>query len=84
VKPNIKNVLSALVGAEYSAPRLSRLARQQMEAIWDDLSAREISKLDAWLNDQVMAAQGRPQIEWTYIRAAFTSMQQARGSAPPT
>jgi hypothetical protein len=80
MKTDIKNVLSALVGAEYAAPRLSRLARQHMEAIWDDLSAREISELDAWLKDQQVAAEGRAHIEWIYICAAFTSMQQARGS----
>jgi hypothetical protein len=79
VKTNIKRSLSALVGANYATARLTQLARQQIEAIWRGLSAGEISQLDAWLMDQQMAAQGRAQIEWTYIRATLTSIQQAGG-----
>lgn len=79
MKGNIKRILSAFIDADYPTARLTQLAEQQIEAVWNDLSARDISELSAWLAERQMAAQGRAQIEWTYIRAVFTSIQQEGG-----
>lgn len=79
MKSDIKPRLLALAEADYTAPRLTQLARQQIAVIWDDLSIREIDELDRWLLEQQMATQGRAQIAWTYIRATFTSIRQAGG-----
>lgn len=79
MKSDIKHILCALIGADYTTPRLTQLTRQRIEAVWNDLSPKQISELDTWLLDQQLAAQGRAQIEWTYIRATFTSILQAGG-----
>lgn len=77
---DIKSLLSALADASYATPRLTHLARQQIAAIWDELSAREVADLDRWLLDRQMVINGRTQIAWTYIRATFTSIRQAGGA----
>jgi hypothetical protein len=79
VKTDIRHVLSGLIGCDYAMAQLTRLAHQHIEALWGSLSAREISELDTWLLDQQMAARGRAQIEWTFIRATLTSIRQTGG-----
>jgi hypothetical protein len=79
VKGKIKHVLAALIDADHATPSLTRLARQQIEAVWNDLSATEISELDAWLLNRQITAKGRAQIEWTYVRAVFTTILQDGG-----
>lgn len=77
MKPDIRQILASLIGADYTTHHLAQLARRHIKAVWNDLSPSEISELGDWLLDRQMAAQGRAQIEWTYIRATFTSIQQA-------
>jgi hypothetical protein len=78
MKSDLKNLLSELVGADYPTHRLASLARVEIESAWGDLSAAEIAELDAWLEAQQMATQGRAHVNWAYVRAALTSVQQTQ------
>jgi hypothetical protein len=75
---DLKNILSALVKADYLAQRLTNLARGKIEAVWGDLLPSEISELDTWLEEQEKTTQGRARIDWTYVRATLTSILQDR------
>jgi hypothetical protein len=79
VKSRLQSTLSALVGAGHPPPYLTTLANKEIEAVWDNLSAEEISELSGWLDDRHREAADDAQIEWTYIRATFTSALQLRG-----
>jgi hypothetical protein len=80
MKTDLKNLLSELVGADYPTHRLASLARVEIEIAWGALSAAEIAELDTWLEGQQMATQGRDHVNWTYVRAALTSVQQTQGA----
>jgi len=80
MKTDLKNLVSELVGADYPTHRLASLARVEIETAWGDLSAAEIAELDAWLENQQMATQGRDHVNWAYVRAALTSVQQTQGA----
>jgi hypothetical protein len=79
MKSRLQSRLSALVGAGHPTPYLTSLASKEIEAVWDNLSADEVSELSGWLDDRQREATGGAQIEWTYIRATFTSALQLRG-----
>ena len=79
MKSDLKNLLSELVSADYPTHRLTSLARVEIETAWGDLSAAEIAELDAWLEAQQMATQGRDHVNWAYVRAALTSVRQTQG-----
>ena len=80
MKTDLKNLLCELVRADYSMHRLASLARVAIETAWGDLSAHDIAELDAWLEAQQMATQGRDHASWAYVRAALTSVQQTQGA----
>jgi hypothetical protein len=80
MKPDLKNLLFELVAADYPRHRLASLARVEIETAWGDLSIAEIAELDAWLQAQQMATQGRDHVSWAYVRAALTSVQQIQGA----
>ena len=80
MKADLKKLLCDLVNADYPTHRLASLARVQIETTWSDLSAAEIAELDAWLEDQQMATQGRNHVNWAYVRAALTSVMQTQGA----
>ena len=80
MKTDLKVVLSDLVSADYPVHRLASLARLEIENAWGDLSTAEIAGLDAWLENRQMATQGRDHVNWAYVRAALTSVQQTHGA----
>jgi hypothetical protein len=82
VNTDLKYLLNEFVNAGYPIHRLANLARLEIETAWSDLSAAEIVELDAWLEDQQMATRGRDHVNWTYVRAALTSVQQIQGAQP--
>ena len=80
MKADLKNLLSDLVNADYPTLRLASLARREIETSWGDLSTAEIVELNAWLEDRQIATQGRDHVNWTYVRAALTSVRQTHGA----
>src|SRR5262245_58503000 len=83
MKTDLKNLLCELVKADYPTHRLANLARLEIETAWGDLSAPDIAELDAWLEAQQMARQGRDHVTWAYVRAALISVQQMQGTEAP-
>jgi hypothetical protein len=79
--PLLRELLSTFVDAGFSVQRLTQLAHMKIGAVWNDLSSAELLELDNWLKAQQMTTMGRAQIEWTYIRATFASIQQEHGPA---
>jgi hypothetical protein len=80
MKTDLKNLLSALVSADYPTFRLAALARREIETAWGGLSTAEIAELDVWLRDQEMTTQRQARVSWVYVRAALTSVQQTQGA----
>ena len=80
MKSDLKNLLSELVSADYPTHRLASLALVEIETAWGDLSVTEIAELDTWLENQQMATQGRDHVNWAYVRAVLTSVQQTQGA----
>lgn len=72
----LKDRLAALVGVDLPKPRLSAVAWAQIDAEYGGLSAKERAELVDWLETQRAAATGQTGIDWVFIQAALTTVEQ--------
>jgi hypothetical protein len=77
---HLKYQLPRFAEGQYTLQRMIDVARDRLEANWEELTSQDINELENWLGGRVRSAKGEARLRWGYVRGIFDTVREERGS----